>query len=100
MAVNTLTIIRKYEKDMIIICNASEVFTSRSINVSRGHLTRFANRGLITKLGFKHSVIHYTLSNVQKNSIQEKLQIIHRGKRDIQSLRANRNVAASIVDTS
>lgn len=100
MAVNTLTVIRKYENDMIEICNAPEVFTSRSINVLSGHLTRFSNRGLITKIGFKHSVVHYKLSSVQKQLIQEKLKIIQRGKRDVQSLRANCNVAVNVVDIS
>lgn len=73
MMINVQGIIRHNVKVMNLLLSLESPFTSRHVDLIPGQLTKFANSGIITKLGYKNSIIQYELSDYQRKIINEAL---------------------------
>ena len=73
MMINIKGIIRHNIELMEIILSTESPFTSRIPGLTSGKLKRFANVGIITKLGYDGSIVKYKLTNHQRIIINEVL---------------------------
>lgn len=73
MIINIQGIIRHNVEIMKLLLSLEPPFTSRHIDLTPGQLKRFANSGIITKLGYRNSIIQYELSDYQRKIINEAL---------------------------
>lgn len=69
MMINVQNIIRHNIEVMELLLSLEPPFTSRHIDLTPGQLKRFANSGIITRLGYRNSIIQYELSNHQRKII-------------------------------
>lgn len=69
MMINVQGIIRHNVEVMKLLLLLEPPFTSRHADLTSGQLKRFANSGIITKLGYRDSIIQYELSDYQKKII-------------------------------
>ncbi|NOR85296.1 hypothetical protein GQ473_04200 [archaeon] len=69
MMINIQNIIRHNVEVMELLLSLEPPFTSRHIDLTSGQLKRFANSGIITRLGYRNSIIQYELSNHQRKII-------------------------------